>query len=183
MTRDCTCSDNCRDPGGFLRTRARRALQRNPSDSPPLSVRIKNQCDRLTGEFYPWMKMDSINKITLKTAHNLAPSNLLLSHVFAFPLTFPYLTPHFILPPSPCSLTLLCLHPFLHFFILLLTRPPRQLRCRAEGLWIIASSCWCGILTHRWRTGPSLGPHCPVKVTPSMMAVNYLNFIAVNTLH
>lgn len=38
--------------------------------------------------------MGSTNKIALKTAHNLALSNLLLSRVFAFPLTFPYLTPH-----------------------------------------------------------------------------------------
>ncbi|CAB1461091.1 unnamed protein product [Pleuronectes platessa] len=49
----------------------------------------------------------------------------------------------------------------------------------------------CGPVNHRikWSvsetgtTAPSLGAHCPVKVAPSMMAVNYLKFIAVNTLH
>lgn len=99
-------------PEGFVRTRARRAAQRY-SDSPPLSVRIKNNCDRLTGEFSPWMKMDSINKITLKTAHNLARSNLLLSHVFTFSSHISSFDSAFILPPSPRSLTLVCSHPFL----------------------------------------------------------------------
>lgn len=84
-----------------MRTRAHRALRRNPSDSPRLVCELRiTVTDSLGSSPLLRMKMDSANKIALKTARNLARSILLLSHVFTFPSHISSFDSAFTLPPA-----------------------------------------------------------------------------------
>lgn len=73
---------------------------------PLLSAWIKNHTDRLAGDFAPWMKMDSINKITLKNSPEPHPEQYLALSCVYFSSYISLFDLAFILPPSPRSLAL-----------------------------------------------------------------------------